>query len=194
MAKGVKMDVQEAIRTRYTADSFSEETAPRAVIERLIEAAIWAPNHFMTEPWRFHVVAGAEREAMGEALVEWLLSDANPDTPDEDEVERGRTTAMRSPVMVVVSQTHDPEGGPGRDLEDYAACCCAIQNLMLAAHAEGLTTKWATGRTLRYQGMKDHLGLAPDDRIVGFVFVGYPAEDAPADRQRKPPIVDWRGI
>ncbi len=188
------MEVQEAIRSRYTADSFGKETPPRDVIERLIDAAIWAPNHFMTEPWRFHVVAGAERDAMGEALVEWLLSDANPDTPDEDEVERGRSMAMRSPVVFVVSQTHDPEGGPVRDLEDYAACCCAIQNLMLAAHAEGLTTKWGTGRTTRYQGMKDQLGLTPDDRIVGFVFVGYPAEPAPADRARKPPIVDWRGI
>lgn len=188
------MDVFEAIRDRYTADAFGEEVPPRDVIERLIECAVWAPNHFLTEPWTFHVIAGAARKQMGEALVEWLQSSRHPETPDEEELRRASGTATRSPVMIVVGQTADPDGGAVRDLEDYAACCCATQNLMLAAHAEGLVTKWGTGRSLRYQGLKDYLGLAEQDRIVGLVFLGYAAEDAPSDRERRPPKIDWRGI
>ncbi|HJM88973.1 MAG TPA: nitroreductase [Dehalococcoidia bacterium] len=188
------MDVIEAIRSRYTADAFGDQVPPRELIEQLIDCAVWAPNHFMTEPWSFHVIAGAARTEMGEALVEWLKSDGYPETPDEQDLQRASGTAMRSPVMIVVGQTADPEGGAVRDLEDYAACCCAVQNLMLAAHAEGLVTKWGTGRSVRYQGLKDYLGLAEADRIVGFVLLGYPAEDAPSDRERAPVKIDWRGI
>lgn len=188
------MDVLEAIRGRYTADAFGEEVPPRDVIQRLIDCSVWAPNHWLTEPWTFHVIAGEKREQMGQALVEWLQSDDYAETPDEDELRRASGTAMRSPVMIVVSQTADSEGGAGRALEDYAACCCVTQNLMLAAHAEGLVTKWATGRSISYQGIKDYLGLNEADRIVGFVMLGYAAEEAPSDRARKSPKIDWRGI
>lgn len=187
------MDVLEAIRNRYTADVFGSEAPPRDVIERLIECAVWAPNHRLTEPWTFHVIAGDAREQMGQALVEWLQSDRYSGTPDEDALRRASGVAMRSPVMVVVGQRADPDGGAARDLEDYAACCCATQNLMLAAHAEGLVTKWGTGPSVRYQGLKDYLGFAERDRIVGLVYLGYAAEAAPSDRERKPPQIDWRG-
>ncbi len=188
------MDALEAIRGRYTADAFGEQAPPRDVIERLIEHAVWAPNHFLTEPWTFHVIAGEAREQLGQALVEWLQSDRHPETPDEDELRRAGGMAMRSPVMIVVSQIADPEGGAGRELEDYAACCSATQNLMIAAHAEGLVTKWGTGRAIHYQGLKDYLGLAEQDRVVGLVSLGYAAEEAPSDRERKPPKIDWRGV
>lgn len=189
------MDVIEAIRTRYTADTFGAEPPPREAIERLIEAATWAPNHLMTEPWRFHVVAGDARREMGEALAAWLATDEQAQPVDDEDIERARRTAMHSPVTVVVSQPAEPDGGAVRDLEDYAACCAAVQNLLLAAHAEGLVTKWATGRTARSRGMKDHLGLDERDRIVGFIFVGYPDPAAPLpQRARTAPNIDWRGM
>jgi nitroreductase len=189
------MDVHEAIRGRYTADAFSEEAPPRDLVERLIETSIWAPNHRLTEPWRFAVVAGDERERMGDALAEWLLSDANPNTPDEDEVAMIRGSMARSPVTVVVVQCGTPDDSAVRNLEDYAACCCVTQNLMLAAHAEGLTSKWVTGRLTGYPVAKDLLGAGEHDRIVGYVRLGYPAEGADApERTRTPPSIDWRGM
>lgn len=189
------MDVDEAIRGRYTADAFSEEAPPRDLIERLIQTAIWAPNHRMTEPWRFAVIAGDERERIGDALAEWLLSDANPDTPDEDQVAIARGSMLRSPVTVVVVQRGEPDGGPVRDLEDYAACCCVTQNLMLAAHSEGLASKWVTGRLTRYPPAAELFDVGEHGRIVGYVRLGYPVEGAAApERERTPPAVDWRGM
>lgn len=187
------MELLEAIRGRYTADAFGEEAPPRDVIERLIECAVWAPNHQLTEPWSFHVVAGQAREEMGQVLVEWLKS-AHPSTPDQEALDQASRTAMRSPVMIAVGQTVDPEADAVRDLEDYAACCAAVQNLMLAAHAEGLVTKWGTGRTSRNRALKEFLGLTEHDRIVGYIFLGYPAGEAPADRERTPPKISWQGL
>lgn len=189
------MDVDEAIRGRYTADAFGEEAPPRDLIERLIATAVWAPNHRLREPWRFAVIAGDERARMGDTVAEWLLSDANPDTPDEEQVAIARGSMLRSPVTVVVVQCGQPDGGPVRDLEDYAACCCVTQNLMLAAHSEGLASKWVTGRMTRYPPATERLGMGEHDRIVAYVRLGYAAEGAAApERTRTPPAVDWRGL
>ncbi len=189
------MDVHEAIRTRYTADAFGDKAPPRELVERLIQTAVWAPNHHLTEPWRFFVVGGNEREKMGAAIAEWLQSAANPETPDEDDVARARRSMLRSPVTVVVAQSVEPGTSPVRDLEDYAACCCATHNLLLAAHADGLAAKWATGRMSRYRGAKDYLGLAERDRIVAYVMLSYgvSAAEEPA-RERTPPAIAWLGL
>ena len=99
---------------------------PREVIERLIEAAIWAPNHHLTEPWRFHVLVGAARAAMGEAVARWLETVRDPDDPKQrGEIGAARKNLNRAPVIIVVSQLRSDD--PVQDLEDYAACCCATQ-------------------------------------------------------------------
>ena len=188
------MDVYDAIRGRSTAGDLTPEVPPREAIARLIDAAIWAPNHHLTEPWRFTVLAGAERETFGRALADWLQGGGDGETPGEDDVRRARRSMMGAPVTVVVTQAAGADDDPVRELEDYAACCCAVQNLMLAAQADGLASKWMTGRISRYAGAKQILRLDPRDRIVGFVCIGYAAPGAEvAERQRLPARVTWRG-
>lgn len=181
------MDVYTAIRTRRDIERFSDEVPARELIERLIDAAIWAPNHRLTEPWRFCVLAGSGRDAMGDAIAAWLEREGKP----EGAQRAARSKLLRAPVTLVVAQVATPEDVT-RDLEDYAACVMAVQNVLLAAHAEGLIAHFSTGAMVEYEGAKTYLGLAPHDRIVGYVNLGFPRPDnPPKEGQRSTPVVRW---
>ena len=184
------MDVYTAIRTRRDLERFAAESPPREVIERLIDAAVWAPNHKLTEPWRFHVLAGAGREAMADAVVSWLNAEGLPEGAQRS----ARSKLLRAPVILIVTQVGNPDDAV-RDLEDYAACAMAVQNLLLAAHAEGLIAHLSTDAMALYEGAKQYLGLAPHDRIVAYINLGYAAPDSPSkegERQRPKVRWDWR--
>lgn len=183
------MDAIEALRTRRSVSAFSSEMPPLDIIEQAIEAATWAPNHHLTEPWRFHVLAGDAREELAAAIGETLPPEK--DTEDERKAVRGKIG--RAPVLVVVTQAGSPDD-PVRDLEDYAACACATQNLLLAAHAEGLASKWSTGKLARSEGARRYLGLREHDRIVAYVYLGYAASAVPAEPRRSEPVTTWRGV
>ena len=187
------MEVLEALRSRRSVSALTDAVPSREMVERIIEAAVWAPNHHLTEPWRFHVLAGDARQAMGDAIGDTLTRDLDMSEPvNMAEARSARVKLSRAPVVIVVSQEGnlDPVG----DLEDYAACCCATQNLLLAAHAEGLASKWRTGAMASYPAAREYLGLGEHDRIVAFVYLGYPSVSAPPDRRaRKAPRVRWLG-
>jgi nitroreductase len=189
------VEVFEALLKRYSCNEYSDTEVSRDLILKLIDAATWAPNHKMTEPWRFHVIAGEERGRFGNALADWMLSDESPDPPDDDVVGWARVILMRTPATIVVTQKRTMLPNDTTDLEDYASCSCATQNLMLAAYAEGLGTKWITGRFSRNGGATKFLSLDDDDRIVGYIWLGYPKNDGPTEeRTRKGPEIDWYGI
>ena len=196
------MEVLEAIRTRRMIGAFAPEAPPREVIERLIQAAVWAPNHHLTEPWRFHVLVGSAREALADAVGEWLRGpERRVENPErearatEREARAMRAKLLRSPAIVIVTQTRDLQADEVRDLEDYAACACATHNLLLAAHAEGLAAKWSTGKLARFPPVQRFLGISPEDRVVAFVYLGYAAPDIPRPQgSRHPPSVHWYGV
>ena len=171
------MDVLEAIKTRRTAGKIRPELPPRDVIEELLEAATWAPNHRLNEPWRFIVLAGEARERFGQVMA----SDAceGLDDPDGEKargiIDSQMKKATRSPVVIAVAC--DPATDPKIDpVEDVAAVSCAIQNLMLAAHARGLTTKWSSGKACYSANLKQFFGLTPEHQILGYIYLGYPDE------------------
>ena len=189
------MEVLEAIRTRRMIGAFAPEAPPREVIERLIQAAVWAPNHHLTEPWRFHVLVGSAREALAGAVGEWLGGPDRPVENPEGEARAMRAKLLRSPAIVIVTQARDLQADEVRDLEDYAACACATHNLLLAAHAEGLAAKWSTGKLARFPPVQRFLGISREDRVVAFVYLGYPAPDIPRPQgSRHPPSVHWYGV
>jgi len=176
------MDVDTAIRERRTIGVFSGQDVAADLVEELIEAARWAPNHKHTEPWRFHVVSGSAREEMANAI----LSAGGKFAKDP----RGKL--LRSPLFIAVTQQAVPDD-PVRDQEDYAAVCCAVQNMMLAATARGLATKWSTGALAEHPAAKRWLGIGPDDRIVAYLYLGYPPETMRSlTAERRPAEVVWR--
>lgn len=180
------MELYEAIRNRRDLEAFAPEAPPREVIERLIAAATWAPNHRRTEPWRFHVLAGAGRDALADAIASWAAASGMPEGIGTS----ARSKLLRAPVALFVTQIAADTAE--REREDYAACWCALQNLLLAAHAEGLAAHLSTGGILDYAATRAHLGLAEGERVVSLVNIGRLAADAPAKAaSRNAPVVRW---
>lgn len=186
------MDAIEALTTRRSASTFADAAPPRELVARIIEAATWAPNHHHTEPWRFAVLTSTAREKLGNLVAGWMRATLDHATA-EKQAKSTQKKLLRAPVIIVVWQPGSPDA-PTQDLEDYAACCSATQNLLLAAHAEGLVTKWSTGTLATAPPVFEYLGLARQDRIVAFVYLGFPTEgSAPRPAQRAPAQIDWRG-
>ena len=194
------MEVLEAIRTRRTVHEFTPLCPPRAAILQVLEAATWAPNFWDTEPWRFHVFSGSARDELGEVLVEARLESLarkgqDPSSPQaQARLRSERKVPLQAPVLIAVTcipADHNPNVEPVEELE---AVAIAVQNLMLAAHALGLATKWQTAGMTTKPVVRSHFGLREQDTLVGFILVGYAAH-TPAARPRTPVAekTEWRG-
>ena len=176
------MEVMEALRGRRSIGKLNGDIDD-AQIRELVEAAIHAPNHKLTEPWRFTVVRGDARARLGEA---WAACEAARTTltgADRDAyLRREAQKPLRAPVLIVVSTRTDAD--PIVALEDFAATAAAVENLLLAAHARGYGAMWRTGAMAYDERINEHLGLAQSDRIIAIVYLGRAAMPPPRDRPR----------
>ena len=175
------MDVLEAIRTRRSVGRLAG-TISRETIRGLIAAAVWAPNHRLTEPWRFTVVEGTAREALAARWGEIAASDAPPDERTTI-AQREGPKLLRAPILLIVSSRTDKD--PVVAFEDYAATAAAVQNLLLAAHAKGLGAVWRSGAMAYHPDFKIAVGLEPSDAILGIVYLGEPAMNPPQPQTRR---------
>lgn len=168
------MDALEAIRTRRSTGKVRQDVPPREVIEEILEAASWGPNHHLTEPVRFVVIAGDAREAFGEAMARSKVAGMDAGTDTAAEFERAKSKALRAPVIIAVV-VEIAEDSKAVEIEEVCAGAAATQNLLLAAHALGLAAIWRTGDPAFDPNVKAFFGCKPSDHIIGFVYLGYPA-------------------
>lgn len=172
------MDIAQVIRERRTIELFRPELPPRALILDAIDAARWAPNHKHTEPWRFHLL-GPQTAAEIVELNARLVAAAKGD--EAAEAKRRRWNAVPGWLAVTCQRSVDPV----RMEEDYAASCCAIQNLSLCLWSAGVGVKWSTGEVTRRAEFFRLIGIDPVDRkVVGLLWYGYPA--SVPEQKRKP--------
>ena len=156
------MKIYDAILTRRTIKDFKPQPVPGDVLDRALSAGIWAQNHKLTEPWRFTVLGPQTHAAL--ASIDGKLA--------------------TKPAIVAVTYRLSPDLSQRH--EDYAAVCCAIQNIQLAAWADGLGMQWSTGRTAMSPQAHALLGLsATEEEMVGLLYFGYPAS-VPKPQARKP--------
>jgi nitroreductase len=178
------MDAIEAIQRRTSIRRFRPESVPRATIERLLECAVRAPNHKLTEPWRFAVLLGEARAEFAEIRVKHRLK-RYPD-PGSAEALAGaakvRRESLDTPAFVVVMCAVSEDDV--RREEDYAAAMMGIANLMTAAESLGLGTYLKTGGVMRDPLLAGLVGLDEGFRVVGVVSLGYPADSEPPRRRR----------
>jgi nitroreductase len=165
------MDTLEAIKTRHTIGKVKAHPLPRDLIEKLLDAAVQAPNHFKTRPWRFVVMTGDGRRKLGDVMAASQAA-RQPDLPPET-FDKTRALPLRAPVVIAVG-VDKPSEAKILELENYAAVAAACQNILLAAHALGLGAIWRTGEWVNDLKVKEFLGFAPDQRIMGFLYIGYP--------------------
>lgn len=164
--------VIEAIRTRRTVKRFEAERFPaRELLEQVIESATWAPNHHLTEPWRFVVVTGDARKRLGEALAEGLAR-LSAGGPAPELVEREKEKPLSAPVIVALISS--PKVGESISTqEEIVAAGAALQNMLLAAHSLGLATSIRTGLHSYSEGIREFFGMQGDEKLIGMVYVGY---------------------
>ncbi|HEY4688070.1 MAG TPA: nitroreductase [Anaerolineae bacterium] len=173
------MDVLEAIRTRQSIGKVRPDPVPRELIERMLSAGVQAPNHYQVRPWRFVVLTGDARVRLGDVMAASLhKQDASANT---ESLARERAKPLRAPVLIAVGV--DKPGIPKVvEIENVCAAAAAIQNMLLAAHALGLAAMWRTGTAAYDADVKTFLGFAPDQHVIGFIYVGYPATPPPPQR------------
>jgi len=166
------MDVFDAIHGRLTISKVKPDALPRDVIEKLLSAGAQAPNHHKVRPWRFVVLTGDGRKKLGDVMAASFL-DRNPATPPEG-LDKTRALPLRAPVVIAVGADKPAADTKIIEMENISAASAAAQNILLAAHALGLGAIWRTGEWARDAKVKEFLGFAADQQIVGFIYVGYP--------------------
>jgi nitroreductase len=188
------MDAIDAIQRRTSVRRYRSEPVPRETIELLLECAVRAPNHKLTEPWRFAVLTGEAKTQLAEIKARHRLK--RYDDPASAEARAGmdkvrRETLEAPAVIVIMSRVHDDE--ITRE-EDYAAVMMATANLMTAAQSLGLGTYLKTGGVMRDPTLGELVRLLDGYRIVGVLSLGYPAE-AESPRRRRPvrDLTQWLG-
>ncbi len=181
------MEVTQAIQSRRSVGRVKQDPVPRELVEKILESAVHAPNHKITEPWRFHVFTGKGRGELARARAELARILAETEGEEEElaagRISRERKKAFRAPVVIAVISRG------GRDevetLENYAACAAAVQNMQLTAHALGLATIWRTGLQAYHPYMRAFFGLEAGDKIVAYLYLGYPDMEE-RSRRREP--------
>lgn len=168
-ANSVDPTISAIIRGRRTIGSFRPEVPPKEVVLQALELARWAPNHKKTEPWHA-ILLGPETAKAVVALNAQVL------TATKGAAEATAKSKKWAEVPGWVAITCDKSADPLRREEDYAACCCAIQNLQLALWSAGIGTKWSTGDVTRHPDFYRLLGIdSSQQSVVGLIWYGYPA-------------------
>ena len=166
------MEIFEAIQSRHSQGHVRPDPVPRELIEKLLHAAAQAPNHYRVRPWRFVVLTGEGRNKLGSVMAASQQA-RHPEFPSEA-FDKCRTLPLRAPVVIAVG-VDKPSEAKVLEIENVAAAAAAVQNLLLAAHAMGLGAKWRTGEWARDPMVKEFLGFDPDQHLIGFIYIGYPA-------------------
>jgi nitroreductase len=153
------VELEQAIRTRRTHKAYKPEPVDRATLDELFELARWAPNHHLTNPWRFRVVGPRALERLKAA--------------SDDPIAAAKLD--RAPTLVVVSARQT--GDPLSDEEDLLAAGAAAFIVLLAAHGRGLAGYWRTPAVLRTPAGRAAVGLGDDEHVLGLLHLGHPRQE-----------------
>lgn len=167
------MNVEHAIRERRTHKVFASEPLAPALLGELLELARWAPNHHLTNPWRFRV--------LGPGALQRLKQAAGPEAAAKLE---------RAPTLVAVTQVRSDD--PVQDEEDLCATACAAYAVLLGAHGRGLAGYWRTPGVLRTPAGREALRINDNERFVALIHLGWPRQEKrPPERAPGSDVVSY---
>jgi nitroreductase len=182
------MDALEAILTRRTHKVFSGEPVSDEDVHTLLKLATFAPNHRMTEPWRFYVLRKQHMKRFTEVVTGAITAD------DHEKLQRKKVMLeKRLPLLgayITVGRVPTPEE-PMLDKEDYAACCCAVQNLMIGATALGIGSFWSTGKIFDRPAVRTYLGIPDELERVASIWLGGIVQEAKYHRTDVAHLTEW---
>lgn len=169
---------------------------PRPLLEEILENATWAPNHGLTEPWRFIVYQQAARTRLVEALQTTYQKTTPPAEFREDKMRKmGENPLLASVVIACVMERRG--GAKIPEIEEIEAVACALQNLQLSATAAGLGCYWSSPPLLETPEFQTWLGIRAEDRCVGLIYLGWPRAGLNWPRSVRQPLetkVAWHDV
>lgn len=182
------MELLSGIETRTSALKLSAPGPTREHIEQIIRAGARAPDHGRLRPWRFAVLEGAARERLGDAMARMQREKFPQSTPEQLAAERAKV--MRAPTIIVVGAKITKGKIP--PIEQLGAVAAAVQNMFLAAQALGYGAMWKTGGAAYDAGVKEMYGLASEDHIVAFLYLGTTTTPGPLVPPAIDGLVSWQ--
>ncbi|MBU8685175.1 putative NAD(P)H nitroreductase YdjA [Bacillus licheniformis] len=174
--------IRDCVRNRRTIRKFKQDPVPKEVVLELLEDAVYAPNHKLTEPWRFIYIGTESGKKKHADNLKAAFKELKPNM-QEEQINKFREHILSVPAFLFVIMKEDENERVRRD--DFAAVSCLIQNLQLLAWEKGIGMVWKSGEVLSHETLHRLMGLKRDERVAALLQIGYPAE-IPEAKHRTP--------
>lgn len=165
------MDALALLHQRVSCPGLLAPAPTAAELENIMQAALRSPDHGAIKPWRFLTIQGEGLVELGQLFLQAALTD----NPELEAAPRDKLLSMplRAPMILVVIAT--PKANPKvPEVEQIVSAGCAAQNILHAAHAQGLGAMWRTGDMAYNKHVHAGLGLQESEQLVGFIYLGQP--------------------
>ncbi len=161
-------------RTIYPP-AYSDKKLDKKDIEKILEAATWAPNHGSTEPWRFFIFQNASRQNLADFLGEEYKKQFRGDLYNDRKFTNASTWPLLAQAVIAVGMKRTLNSKIPK-IEEERAVACAIQNMLLMSGELGIASYWSTGKVVYSEAMKSFLKLEDEDEVIGLLYFAYPKE------------------
>ena len=182
-------EITDVIRNRRTIfpEFYSDRAIHKEQVEKILNNAIWAPTHGLTQPWTFKVFLGDGRQQLSDFLSELYKEKFTGDNFKEMKYNKLKNRPMMAGAVIAVSLKRDPKSTI-LELEEIEAVACSIQNMYLTCTAWGLGSFWATPKLIYTPEMNTFLGLDDADKCLGLFYIGYPKSEYEWPKGHRKPI------
>ncbi|MFQ3212735.1 MAG: nitroreductase [Marivirga sp.] len=170
------IEINRLIRDRRSIypTQYSGENVPDEIVKQMLENANWAPNHKKTEPWRFTVFTADGLQQLAKFQSELYQRGAEKKGDfDQEKFNKLASKPLMASHVIAIAMKRNPVVP---EVEEIAAVACAVQNMYLTATAYGIGCYWGSGGITYLDDAKEHFGLQPEDKLLGFLYVGMPKE------------------
>lgn len=163
------MNLETIIKNRVSQKSYTNQKVDRALVLKLLDTAVYAPNHKMRQPWRF-IVVDEGKDLLRTRYLETLSEEK------KEKVEITFSKIYKAPMIIAFVMPTNLDFDI--EIEDIQANATVIQNFLLLALEAGLSTHWKTPLFIKTDSFKEVLGVAENELVTGLVMVGYADEKA----------------
>lgn len=180
-------EITAIIRDRRTIypEMYSKRKIHKEIIEDLLNNAIWAPSHGLTQPWRFHVFTDNGLEKLSQFQSELYKQLFQGEQFNEMKYKKLKNRPLLASAVIAVSMHRDPKKKI-EEIEEIEAVACAIQNMHLTATAYGIGAFWASPKLIYRPEMNEFLGIDKEDKCLALFYLGYPNLEEWPKAHRKP--------